>query len=616
MSMIACTQGGGLLSADYIRPAPGGKGGRHRADSTRTETEVTAVAHVRCLLATAVLACAGSRPGWSAPKRGETEAGIRGIRADQPPVIDGDLGDPVWRQGEWCGPLVLLTRNGEEAVPRTEFKLAGDTGNLYLAARLFEPEMAHLRASREQGGDIWKDDSLELFVDPYPSDSAYFQIAANSRGHWFSLKSLAPDGSRVREWRPAGVRAAAALAEREWTLELSVPLVSLGALDATDTWRVNVARNRTFDARIHTLASLNGSLHQPSRFATMTFPGGPRSPHRWELGAPRREVIETGPGSLWYAADIPVANSSGLFRFFTVNGVLTDGGREVGRGTVHGGLDSGLRRTYRLRIPVRQDGRGLLRLTLVDRARPDMTLQTDVFPVETAYAPVGLTVLRPAYRNSVYASHRLSSLRVRVDLAGSPESQTPVTVTVRVLDPQGKALDASVIDGFASRGTETVLLENSLTGLPSGSYTISAELHDGHETRKTRVPLTVHGPADREVIIDETGGVRIDGKPFLPVGWFTPYPPSYDEYASEGYTFLTDYGAPWRSVQEEREYLDQAAQRRLLTMIYPFYFYFGTLTPAARRRRVALWEAARRLRCRRSICASTSAVVAFPRGRK
>jgi len=138
-----------------------------------------------------------------------------------------------------------------------------------------------------------------------------------------------------------------------------------------------------------------------------------------------------------------------------------------------------------------------------------------------------------------------------------------------VTDTEGAQLDAVALND-AEPGAEVVLLKGKLAKLPPGEYTVSAEIAHG-KTHRASVPLTVHASAEHEVVIGQNGGLRVDGEPFVPVGWFTPYPPDYDEYRSEGYNFLTDYNAPFRTVEVEREqYLDEAARRGLKTMIYPW----------------------------------------------
>lgn len=483
------------------------------------------------------------------------------------PVVDGRLDDAVWADGQWTGGLVLLTRNDTDGDPPTELKLATDGEELFLAARMAEPSSAGLRARQPMGGDLWKDDSIELFLDACPNDPAYHQVIVNSVGNWVALKHLSPGGPRLKQWGPA-IRAAASVTAEAWHAEMALPLCSLGSVAGTGEWRFNIVRNRTQGGQVHTLARTT-AVHQPARFLPLVLPAGITARHSWTLGTPLAASTRREDGRLWWEASIPVENATDVFRFFTLRAQLVRGSTALGGGSSHGGQDAGLRRAYSLRIPAPDAGKALLRVQVVDRVETDLLYQSDVFPVEIAYQPVKLALLQPAYRNSVYSSYPLPCVRLRLDFDLEEDLLASGRVSVRALDPEQREIDLARVPKPES-GVEVTLLQDRLMELPPGAYTVEARLTAERE-HTASVPLTVHPPCKREVVVDQAGGLRIDGKPFLPVGWFTPYPKDYDEYAGEGYSFLTDYNAPFRSLQEQREqYLDEAAKRNLMTMVYPW----------------------------------------------
>ena len=72
---------------------------------------------------------------------GAAPPAVTALKAATPPVLDGDLGDAVWQQGEWIGNFTLLGEGRKPATAQTRFKVAFDQQNLYFGAELFEPNM-------------------------------------------------------------------------------------------------------------------------------------------------------------------------------------------------------------------------------------------------------------------------------------------------------------------------------------------------------------------------------------------------------------------------------------------------------------------------------------------
>ena len=96
-----------------------------------------------------------------------------------------------------------------------------------------------------------------------------------------------------------------------------------------------------------------------------------------------------------------------------------------------GGMDAGQETPLRMKdIPV-TNGRGLMRVRLSSRTDPDLTLASRSFPMEVDYTPLGIDVVRPCYRNSIYATEDLKEIvaDVRIQL---PDEQLAGRVRERV----------------------------------------------------------------------------------------------------------------------------------------------------------------------------------------
>ncbi len=150
--------------------------------------------------------------------------------------LDGVADEPVWRRS---ARTVELRRNGDGGLPRarTIVRLAADSATLYVAFECREPRIRYLTATvTRDGGPTWKDDCVELFVDPSGQGRGFRQIVVNCLGKQFWK------ATDRRGWRAAS-RAAAHIGAERWGVELAVPLAALG-LRPGRMFGLNLCRER------------------------------------------------------------------------------------------------------------------------------------------------------------------------------------------------------------------------------------------------------------------------------------------------------------------------------------------------------------------------------------
>ncbi len=189
-------------------------------------------------------------------------------RTDAAPKIDGGLEDPCWAKA----PAMVLDRTLDgnvKAAVRTEVRAVRDDTCLYVAFRCAEPSAEALRAQRRgHDGEIWSDDSVEMFIG---SGSSYHHFGVNAVGSTY-------DGWRKdRSWN-SGLTAAAARGKDEWTAELAIPLAKLTDAGKAERWIANFNRNRHAGGSWQEFAwspTLSGDSHAPARFGTLVFGSAP-----------------------------------------------------------------------------------------------------------------------------------------------------------------------------------------------------------------------------------------------------------------------------------------------------------------------------------------------------
>jgi len=164
----------------------------------------------------------------------------------KPVVLDGQIeaawGEPI------PGPFVD-TLDGKPVDWQTKVWLLYDKTNLYIAARMAEPDMSELVCLVEdRDGDVWQDDALEIFVDPTNTlkEDVYYHIMVNAAAV-VADRQGAPDSMGADwAWDAEGIKVKAFKGKDFWSVEMAVPLAALGVKQVVSGqhWAVNFCRTR------------------------------------------------------------------------------------------------------------------------------------------------------------------------------------------------------------------------------------------------------------------------------------------------------------------------------------------------------------------------------------
>ena len=97
---------------------------------------------------------------------------------------------------------------------------------------------------------MWADDCIEFYLDPDDRAESYFAIQVSAAG---VVAARHTAGKSL----PPGIQAVAAKSPVGWSVQLAIPLASLGLTSAAAapgaTWGFNVHRNRAGGPQQHVL---------------------------------------------------------------------------------------------------------------------------------------------------------------------------------------------------------------------------------------------------------------------------------------------------------------------------------------------------------------------------
>lgn len=165
-------------------------------------------------------------------------------RCTSPPVVDGRLDDPAWSAADVLTDFVRWGNTAAAQHP-TRARLAHDGSTLYVALDC-EQDTTRLQAdAAPRDGSTWKDDSVEIFINPGLEAVPYTQFILNAKGAFFDLWGR-KEGESYQERVSANFscRWAAQVQPGRWTGEVAIPLAEFGCAPSRNALlRLNLARN-------------------------------------------------------------------------------------------------------------------------------------------------------------------------------------------------------------------------------------------------------------------------------------------------------------------------------------------------------------------------------------
>lgn len=180
--------------------------------------------------------------------------------AATPPKLDGVADDACWQGAATAGHF-QRTDGAGPAHEQTSVRLCYDARGLYLAFECRESEpQTIINLIGEDGGEVWRDDSVEVFVDPTLTAKPVWHWTANSAGH----------KNPAQWWECAAARTATG-----WCVEMRLPITD--KVQPGDMMGINLCRTRPSrpqnQPEYSSWAPTPGSFWHPEAFGVIVFGG-------------------------------------------------------------------------------------------------------------------------------------------------------------------------------------------------------------------------------------------------------------------------------------------------------------------------------------------------------
>jgi hypothetical protein len=181
-------------------------------------------------------------------------AGLKAVRVEKGPRVDGSLTDPVWQSAAPFTEFRMAEpQPNQDPSEKTELRVLYDEANIYLGILCFDSEpgriaantMAHDSGGAQQGWGFGhapqapSDDLIRVLLDPFQDKRTayiFFVNPISARG-----EGLVYAGSSSLNWD--GIwEAKSRILENGWSAELRIPFKSISFKPGLTVWGINVER--------------------------------------------------------------------------------------------------------------------------------------------------------------------------------------------------------------------------------------------------------------------------------------------------------------------------------------------------------------------------------------
>ena len=180
------------------------------------------------------------------------------------PVIDGKISDNEWSEAFKCTKFIS-SQKYDEPTENTIAWFAYDKNRVYAAFKCFESKPESMKAAyMRRDGNIWMDDSVELFLDVNRDKNGYYHFIINSKGVVFDQFCIPGEVGAKADWNASGLKAASGKGNGFWVVEFSVPLKNFKEISSQ--WGINLARSKQNPVEYSSAAGMKDGFHRPKKF--------------------------------------------------------------------------------------------------------------------------------------------------------------------------------------------------------------------------------------------------------------------------------------------------------------------------------------------------------------
>ena len=421
-----------------------------------------------------------------------------------------------WDNLKWHSNFKVLNKH-IPSNPQTRFKVTSDSNFIYFMVEALEPAMNKLVTRKQAFPDdfsIWSNDGIEIGISNDRKYQKYYKIAIDNSGQ--HADCFAQDDNTGRNEMTydssfeSNVKVETEKTSASYIIYAAIPFGAFdySSSDMADKWKFNIARVRRAGLaqgkmEFTSYADIKGSgFAEPWSFDPLPTKKIDRKKYNWTIT--NVKAVKDTKKTENYNVNFTIANKTGAFKLVTFKAVLKNRKSNFEVSLPRTGIPDSQFKNIILPFENLPQGEYILNIKLFTRG--EILLKDFNFPVVVNYNPLELKLAKPAYRNNIYAT--MPDKGIVAELFSEEQSSSNVVFTL-----SGNNVNLSQKIKLL-KGKATAAFDGSK--LSDGEYTLTAVC--GNHTQKITIRKLPY--QKNEVWIDQYGITYVDGKKYLPFGWF------------------------------------------------------------------------------------------------
>jgi len=189
------------------------------------------------------------------------EPEVRAVRIDpdDAPVIDGDLSDEIWLKAAKVDKFYQVNPvEGGKPTEKTVTYIAYDENNLYFGFHVYDNPGKILATIMQRDKELFKDDNIRVFLDPYNTARDAFVFIVNPLGTRMD-RLVENNRVHVDEWDTIW-DVDARVVENGWTAEMAIPFRSISFDPNVESWGFEIMREVRYKNEIVRWSQISQTL--------------------------------------------------------------------------------------------------------------------------------------------------------------------------------------------------------------------------------------------------------------------------------------------------------------------------------------------------------------------
>lgn len=473
-------------------------------------------------------------------------------------VVDGVLQEPVYQEGEWQTGFTIL-RSSALSKNQTFFRLFTDGNQLYFTARIQKStgQFVSGGGSRDRVL-IAQGDHVNLLIRAHKDVSDFFQFQIAPNGHFADIRLMQGGVTREYSWTSsATVASHIDKKNREWIVEMSVPLAELNIDPELDQWYVNVARSLIRQPpedgtprEISSWIPTPTEIENPTILSPAILPDFDRRPFAWQFNLLGTKILKQNDDYIMRNR-FALTNLTGAAQFIKIETNLNQEG--LAARPLNLSINHQAREVIEVDIPLGNQANLEVErsIKVLSASLPIRQLISHHDQFHYQYTPVRLELIQPGYRNTIFHTQNLQSVKARFHKLDDFYSVQNLQAGLR--DSQGNWFPAMLTE--TRPDTEWLIEVPGIQTLEEGNHTLEVRYTDAiSATPEIQQRTILKVPyQEGEVWIDENGVVYREGEPFPAYGFHygrRDYTGKYERYLP--HMFYSVYLPVWASPPQKK----------------------------------------------------------------